>query len=64
MASYFFGANIGAQNVTDVTAQATTPSKDVEVQIVYTATNASKRDVLTALDAIKTKIIQTGFPPA
>lgn len=52
MATYFFGINNGAGAMGNITEQATTTSKDVEVVINTTANVPSKEELLLAVQKL------------
>ncbi len=62
MADRFYGLDRGETEF-DVTEQATSPTKDVEVAIDL-AVNLTKSEVLQKLDEIKNHIVKGDFPPA
>lgn len=64
MASRFYGCNFGGEVSSEVTESGSTTSMNVEVQVVYDATNNSRLATLKALDAIKQAIIEDTWPPA
>lgn len=64
MASRYYGVNKGQAQKTSVAENSSTNSKDVELVIDLTTNAPSKNDVLTALEAIKEKIVEANWPPA
>lgn len=64
MATRYYGADLGDQFPADVTEAGSTTSKDIELAVVYTASEMDKTKVLLALTAIMNYIIQDTFPPA
>jgi hypothetical protein len=64
MSTRYYGANFGAQTTKDVTEASSSPTKDVEVAIVYTATANGKVRALEALSAIADYITKDTWPPA
>lgn len=64
MADRYFGVEFGDEVPSLVLEGASsTAAKDVEVRITYDASNASKTNVLKALEVISMAITQDTFPP-
>lgn len=63
MADRFYGLDRGDNEFTEVTEQATSPTKDVELAIDL-AVSLEKSEVLQLLDMIKNHIIKGDWPPA
>lgn len=65
MAERFYSGEFGASMKTDITETATTTAAaDVELRIIYDATNNSKLAALKAIDAIRQKVFEDTWPPA
>lgn len=64
MADRFYQVPVGGDTKFDVTEAASSSLAFVELGVTYTATGASKLEVLKAIDAIKHYILQDNWPPA
>lgn len=62
MASEYYGLNRG-QTEFQVTEQASTPSKDVELKIDLTK-NLTKAEVILILEMIENHLVKGNWPPA
>jgi precorrin-2 methylase len=63
MAVRFYGVDLGGSRPEEVTEQATTTSKYVDVQVVYDATGNAKSFTLQALQAVMEYIVRDTWPP-
>lgn len=64
MATRYYGVTFGGDRAADVTEAGSTTSSNVELAVVYDATNNSKAQTLRALEAIAQYITQDSWPPA
>lgn len=64
MASRHYGANFGADVSSDVTESAGATGLNLNLEVVYDATNNGRLATLRALDAIKQAIVEDTWPPA
>ena len=64
MASPHYGANSGADVSSDVTESAGATGLNLNLEVVYDATNNGRLATLRALDAIKQAIVEDTWPPA
>jgi len=63
MADRFYGLDRGDNFDTEVTEQATSPTKDVEIAIDL-AVSLEKSEVVDLIERIKQHIIKGNWPPA
>lgn len=61
MADKFYGVAIGGKLATDVTKANSTNSTAVELRVTVGATT-NRQDILNAIEAIETYVIQDNFP--
>lgn len=64
MAERFYSCEFGQTKVGVAETGTTTAAADVEVRVVYDATNNSKIALLTALEHIVNRITEDTWPPA
>lgn len=63
MTDRFYGIDIGGDMPTDVTEQATTTSKNIELRVTYDAAGMSKLTLLQSLEALQYYVSQDTWPP-
>jgi hypothetical protein len=64
MAERFWSGEFGATKVGIAETATTTAAADVELRIIYDATNNGKLAALMTLEAIKQRLIEETWPPA
>lgn len=64
MATKYYGVAFGGDRPIDVTKAGSTTSSNVEVSVVYDASQNSKLATLKALKAIHQRIFMGKWPPA
>jgi len=64
MAERFWSCEFGQDKVAVAETAATTAAADVEVRVIYDATNNSKLALLVALENIMSRITEDTWPPA
>jgi hypothetical protein len=64
MASHHYGVNFGGDQAVDVTEAGAGTGLNLNLEIVYDATNNSKLAALKAIEAIRQAITQDTWPPA
>jgi len=64
MAERFWSGEFGATKADIAETGTTTAAADVELRIIYDATNNGKMAALMTLEAIKQRIIEETWPPA
>lgn len=64
MTTRYYGIDLGGDMPTDVTESASTTSKAIELQVVFTTTGMTKMDVLKAIEALENYVTTHIWPPA